>query len=180
MKMNGALCFVAIAILLSCNSHNRDAYDVEKILNKTITFPDDYVELSCNSTKNLDSLMNQNIKIVSYMDNVYCSPCIVKTLKIWQEEIRKIDDNIAYIIVIHADESRKFIELSDTLTLRYPILFYDSCSFVEQNNLTGLLARNRTFLLNKRNEVMLVGEPFGKSKLTKLYVKKISELRKQE
>lgn len=180
MRLNVALYVISIALLLACNRNNRNVCDVEKMLNKTIIFPDDYIELSCNSAKSFDSLMNQDLKIVSYMDNVYCSPCIVKTLRIWQEEIRRIDENLAYIIVIHSDESGGFIGLSDTLTLKYPILFYDSSSFAEQNHLTGLLARNRTFLLNKRNEVMLVGEPFGKSDLTNLYVKRISELRKME
>ena len=38
------------------------------------------------------------------------------------------------------------------------------------------MARNKTFLLNKDNEIVLVGEPFGRGKLTQLYKKCIDSL----
>ena len=42
--------------------------------------------------------------------------------------------------------------------------------------LKGKLACNKTFLLNKDNEIVLVGEPFGREKITKLYQKYIGSL----
>ena len=55
-------------------------------------------------------------------------------------------------------------------------MFYDSKIFGEKNNLENVLARNRTFLLNKENEIVLVGEPLGREKLAQLYKKCIDSL----
>lgn len=66
--------------------------------------------------------------------------------------------------------------MTDSLSLDLPLMFYDSSIFEEKNKIKGLLARNRTFLLNKDNEIVLAGEPFGREKLTKLYQKCIDSL----
>jgi hypothetical protein len=55
-------------------------------------------------------------------------------------------------------------------------MYYDSKVFGEKNNLEEVLARNRTFLLNKENKIILVGEPIGREKLTQLYKKCIDSL----
>ena len=55
-------------------------------------------------------------------------------------------------------------------------MYYESDAFSEKNNLGYKLARNKTFLLNKDNEIILVGEPFGHEKLTRLYKKYIDSI----
>lgn len=143
--------------------------------NQKISFVEGYTELQCNSKIKLDSLLKKEIKIVSYIDDIQCSSCAVKALNIWQSEIRDIDKDVAYIIVVHTDD-HAFIDMTDTISLDLPIMYYNSNEFGESNKLNALLARNRTFLLNKDNEVVLVGEPFGREKLSKLYKKCIDSL----
>ena len=55
-------------------------------------------------------------------------------------------------------------------------MYYDTDIFESENKLKGKLACNKTFLLNKDNEIVLVGEPFGREKITKLYQKYIGSL----
>ena len=66
--------------------------------------------------------------------------------------------------------------MTDSISLDLPIMYYNSNEFGESNKLNALLALNRTFLLNKDNKVVLVGEPFGREKLSKLYKKCIDSL----
>ena len=59
-----------------------------------------------------------------------------------------------------------------------PLMFYDSEVFKTENRL-DVLARNKTFLLDQDNKIVLVGEPFNNQKLLNLYVKEIQILKGQ-
>lgn len=173
-------CFiVCVALSCSCSRDSRIAQEVKGLTGQKIEFPKGYVELTCNSQFKLDTLTKQEIKIVSYYGEVVCTPCCAKNLKIWQNEIKEIDKDIAYIIVAHSPDKEEFVNFADSLYLDYPLMYYDSDVFGKQNKLEDILARNRTFLLNKDNEIVLVGEPFGREQLSKLYKKCIDSLRVQ-
>lgn len=175
MKYKKIIIIFIILLLLSCNKNTRIYNEIRGLSNQKISFVEGFTELRCNSSVKLDSLLKKEIKIVSYIDNIPCTSCALRTLKLWQREINNIDNDIAYIIVVYADD-RTFINMADTISLDLPLMYYDSNKFGESNNLEGLLARNRTFLLNKDNKVVLVGEPFGRDKLAKLYKRCIDSL----
>ncbi len=170
------LIIVVPIILLACNS-TRNARKIEQLLNQRIKFPWGYVERPCNSHFRLDSLLNKKIKIITYVDDITCTSCSAKYLSIWQDLIKGIDPNVAYIIVVHPIEGKTFSDFSDSLQLCYPLMEYQPNEFCLTNKLENLLARNKTFLLGKDNEVILVGEPFGRDKLSNLYKKCIDSLR---
>ena len=118
--------------------------------------------------------------MVSYYGNAVCTSCCAKNLRMWQDEIQRIDKDVAYIVVVQSYEGLDFLNFTDSLTLDFPVMFYDSDVFGETNKLDDILARNRTFLLNRDNEIVLVGEPFGREKLSKLYKRCIDSLRVKE
>ena len=95
------------------------------------------------------------------MDNISCTSCGIKTLKLWQKEIKELNKDVAYIIILHSDYDDKIFEMTKRLSLDFPLMYYDSKVFEERNGLKGILACNKTFLLNKNNEIILVGEPLG-------------------
>ena len=170
------LYFVLFAcILLSCNKKERIASEIEMLSKQNITFVDGFIELPCNSSVKLDSLLKKDVKIVSYLTDISCTSCGVKTLKIWQEELQKIDKRVIPVIVVHST-NQEFRKMTDTLSLDLPLMYYDTEIFGDKNNLEEVLARNRTFLLNKENKIILVGEPIGRKKLTQLYKECIDSL----
>lgn len=179
MRSRFIICMVSIITLLSCNNDAKYIRDIKRLTHQKIEFPLGYEELSCNSQQKLESLTKQDIKIVSYYGEVVCTSCCAKNLKMWQNEIKEIDKDIAYIIVAHCSDKEEFVNFADSLYLDYPLMYYDSDVFGKQNKLEDILARNRTFLLNKDNEIVLVGEPFGREQLSKLYKKCIDSLRVQ-
>ncbi len=149
--------------------------ELESIHGNKIEFVDGFKELRCNSGVKLDSLLKKKLKIISYIDDIPCSPCAIKKIKIWQSEIRAIDSDVPYIIVLNSD-SRSFVDMMDSISLSYPLMYYDSKIFGIKNKLEGLLARNRTFLLDKDDKVIVIGEPFGMKAMSKLYKKYIDSL----
>lgn len=177
MMKGKIIIFIFVVInLLSCNNDAKYIRDIKRLTHQRIFFPNGYVELPCNSHKRLDSLIKQDIKIVSYYGEVVCTSCCAKNLKMWQENIKKIDKDVAFIIVAHSADNNEFMEFSDSLSLEYPLMYYKTNIFGENNNLEDVLAKNRTFLLNKDNKIVLVGEPFGRDQLSKLYKKCIDSL----
>lgn len=168
---------IAIMILLSsCNNDDRIVNEIKVLTHRKISFVDGYNEFQCNCNISLDSLISQDLKIITYIDNISCTSCGIKTLKMLQKEIKLIDKDIAYIIVLHSENKDKFLKMTETLSLEYPIMYYQSNIFEKKNNLEGIFAKNKTFLLNKNNEIVIVGEPFGREKLTNLYRKTIDSL----
>lgn len=175
MKFRFLYFVIVTFLLLSCNKKERIASEIEMLSKQSITFVDGFVELPCNSDVKLDSLLKKNVKIVSYLTDISCTSCGVKTLKIWQEELQKIDKRVVPVIVVHST-NQEFRKMTDSLSLDLPLMYYDSKIFGEKNKLEDVMARNRTFLLNKDNKIILVGEPIGRKKLTQLYKRCIDSL----
>lgn len=99
-------------------------------------------------------------------------------LHAWIEEVKEIDSEVAYVIVVQTREKDVLFENFDSMRLPCPLMYYDTSVFGEANKL-DVLARNKTFLLNKENKIVLVGEPFGNEKLTQLYRKTIASLKEE-
>lgn len=175
MKTRLLYSIVVACLLLSCDKKERIASEIEMLSKQSISFVDGFVELPCNSEVKLDSLLKKDVKIVSYLTNISCTSCGVKTLKIWQEELKKIDKRAACVVVVHSEDP-EFRKMTDSLSLDLPLMYYDSKIFGEKNKLEDVMARNRTFLLNKDNKIILVGEPIGREKLTQLYKRCIDSL----
>lgn len=176
MSYKQIIIFIMITLLASCNNDNRIANEIKELSHRKILFCKGYKELPCNSNFSLEELLNKDVKIITYMDNISCTSCGSKTLKLWQKEIKQLNKDVAYIIILHSDYDDKIFEMTENLSLDFPLMYYDTDIFESENKLKGKLACNKTFLLNKDNEIVLVGEPFGREKITKLYQKYIGSL----
>lgn len=126
----------------------------------------------------IDSMLNKDIKIVSYVDDLPCTSCGIKMMSIWMSRIDSLNSNAEYILVVNVaeNEKAKFFDMMDSVQLSHPIMYYDTDTFGVVNELSELLAINKTFLLNKHNRIVLVGEPFKNEKLFDLYKRTIMDL----
>ncbi len=175
MKRIFFLAAIGTLSFFSCSNKSRVIKELEELHGKKIVFVEGFKEIPCNSDMKLDTLLRKKIKIVSYINDISCSPCAIKNLKLWQSEIKALNRDVAYIIVLHSD-NHSFTDMIDSVSLSYPLMYYDSKIFGEKNNLEELLARNRTFLLDKDDKVIVIGEPFGMKAVSKLYKKCIDSL----
>ena len=165
-------------VFCSCNNNDRLIKEVQALTGREISFPAGYVSLSYHDSLSVDSLLAKDIKLVSYIDNLPCTSCGVRMLHAWIEEMKEIDPKVAYVIVVQTQEKDVLFENIDSMHLPCPLMYYDTSIFGEENEL-DVLARNKTFLLNKENRIVLVGEPFGNEKLSQLYKKTIASLREE-
>ena len=178
MKIKLLIFLFPISIMFSCMKTNKVENDIKELVGREIVFPNGGKIINKGENLSYKMLTKKGIKILAYFDYLNCSSCDVKLLEIYNEEIKKIDPNIAFIGVICNKDEKSIYKMFDTHNISIPIIYYNSESFGEVNNLKNRTARCKTFLLDKENKIVLVGEPFNSEKLRMMYKKQIDKLRK--
>jgi len=153
---------------------------IKNMYNRKISFPVGYVSLSCDDTTfSVDSLLKKDIKMVSYIDDLPCTSCGIRKLNKWIATVDCLDRDLPYIIIVRSSDKELLFKSIDTMQLSRPLMFYDTPVFGQKNKLEEVVARNKTFLLNKENRIILVGEPFYNKKLFSLYKRTILYYKKK-
>lgn len=176
MKIFRIALLVNLAIIVcSCNK-SRVIEEIKDLNGRIIQFPE-YEVLACDSASIHDyDFRLDGIKLVSYLDKVPCSPCIISMLQDWAEEVKEeLGVGFSYIIVLQADDRQELLNAIRVCQFRTPIIYYANSTFTDINKL-HVLARNKTFLLSSDNKITVVGEPFGNKKLWNVYKRAINQL----
>jgi hypothetical protein len=168
--------FLALIAVISCSNTDRQSAEIRELSGRQISFPSGYTTLPYSRLRDVDSLLKTDLKVVSYIDDLPCTSCGLKMLRSWIETINEINKDLTYIIVIHTKENNFFSDYVDSLCSKTIILNYDSYKFGEINKL-NVMARNKTFLIDKNNRIVLIGEPFNHEKMFLLYQRTIKQLR---
>lgn len=129
-----------------------------------------------DSFKKSYSSKNNGIKIVSFIDG-NCGVCIEELYK-WKQIINKYEviDKAELIFFVNSMDFKSlisFIEVKEPFPK--PLINDQENLFFNQNK----LSRNKmfqTFLLDKNNKVILVGNPIFGDKVLSLYIRTIQEL----
>ena len=174
---NKVLLFVVIVIsFFSCQNKRRMESEIIYLTGRKIEFLDDYHIIL---TKEKCGFLNvERIKVISYIEDVKCTECTVKMITEWVDCVNNLASDVEYVIVFGGQENDVFDKELDHLATTCHIISYSSDIFKIHNTL-DVLARNRTFLLNEENEIVLVGEPFGNEKMKILYSATIGKLNKR-
>lgn len=162
-------------LFVGCNS--REIREVRKLYHKRISF--DVPLLVVDSLSVFDDaefILKNKAKIVTYSDNYSCETCISNWLKIWNmvSDNKLLDTEL--VIIIPNNNPNGVQQLLQKYHLPNKILLDKDNTFLKKNGLENLLARNRTFLLDKKNNIILVGEPFNHPELMDLYSSTITRL----
>ena len=167
--------FLLLPLILSCNKENRIVKEVKELQGKPISFIDGYQYDNPDLSVSVDSCLQSKIKMVSYWEDFSCTQCAYKILVKWEKEFHeKIGSNVNYIFIINSMEKNLISELRH-MGFSLPILLYPDNSYGQKNQL-NVLARNKTFLLDENNKIVVVGEPFGNDALWNVYKEAIKIL----
>lgn len=177
--MQKLLLIMVLLLIVSCSNNEKALQQIESLNNREIVFPKGYKSLSYHNRLSVDSLLDKDIKVVSYIDNLPCTSCGIRMLFDWCAQVDSLGDDIGYVIIVRTNEEKELFQIMDSVSLPRPLMYYDTDTFGIANGLTDVLARNKTFLLNKDNRIMVVGEFFNNPQLSQLYKKGV-KLLKQE
>lgn len=118
------------------------------------------------------------IKVLVYVSRQLCTPCFGNYLSATTEFINKFSsDSVQYICVMYPRPIKEIQEAMDSLELPHTLVIYDKEDlYLKKNSLEKYTDMFRTFLLDKNDRVVLVGDPLRNAEIQKLYNEKIREL----
>ncbi|MBQ0142864.1 MAG: hypothetical protein KBT06_08725 [Prevotellaceae bacterium] len=173
------VCALLMCLTCSCgkNANERIVSEIKAMTGRTIVFPNGYQTISCDKTVNMKKCLQKDIKIVSYIDYLSCTQCGINMMMEWIDKINEINPNVEYILVVNTDLKHELDSLVQQNDFYGLIMYYSTDTFITTNNL-DVMACNKTFLLDKNNKIVLVGEPWDNKSLAQLYSQTIDSLRK--
>lgn len=176
MNKNKFLIFTFSLILLISSCKNTKTHfgenEVREWQGKEIIIPSD--SLFQKIGKDTISA-NKNFKILMYVDTVGCLSCKLQLRK-WEKFMTVVDSvsnkNVTYLFYVNPKkvEDLRFVLYRDNFT--YPVFLDMKDSLNTLNNFSSEFIF-QTFLLDKNNKVLLIGNPMISDDLMKLYINKI-------
>ena len=169
------ICIILnIFLCLSC--YQNESKDINNLVkdwsHKKIIFPENAVFTNqCEDTV-IVSLHN-NYKILCYVDSIGCTSCKLQLRK-WMKIEKKINSlfngNIDFLFFIHPDNVNQL-----RIVLKRDKFYLPVCLDVDNklNSLNNFPAdlMFQTFLLNKDNQIIGIGNPVHNEKIEQFYIK---------
>ena len=125
-------------------------------------------------------IYDSELKLVVYMDSMICSPCAIKRMNLWNdllEDTKKYDGRLSFYFIFSPkkkDESKLRFAFKNTL-FDYPVILDNVYEFKKKNPHLPQNSQLHTFLLDKENKVILVGNPLINIKIEEMFYKIIEE-----
>lgn len=171
-----SLIFLITLVCSSC--YSREEREIRQQIGKRINLngPFIYVDSSYQSKSTID---NSKIRILTTLDYNECYDCSFKSLinlqLLIQEEKNIYDDVNVWAITnnLNIEKAKEELRKWDLKT----IIIVDSTDFyIGKNKLGELLHRNRTFIIDKNNRIVFVGNPVIRSQLKPYFLKVLNSL----
>lgn len=167
--------FLILQLLSSCRENKQQQISdlVEEWSNKEILFPSklQFTSLEKKSPSLLDR--EWDYAIVSYTDSMGCISCKLKLDK-WKEFINQKDSifkkKVEVLLFLHPSEIKETLLLLKGSRFDYPVCIDHNDAFNKLNNLPTDIAFH-TFLIDKQNKVLAIGNPIQNHKIEELYLK---------
>ncbi len=167
------ICTLALS-LFACKYSDKQKEDyIKRYLGKELKLEAKYYSYCSNSQK-YDTIFitNNTLKVVSYFNTDVCMSCIDE-LQLWSPIIREFenDTTIMFVFIIKTDEHRFNHHIKPYLkswgnNLR--VCLDTTSNFQEKNDVSDEHFFN-TYLLDKDNNTILVGNPLFNDDLIQLY-----------
>lgn len=159
--------------LISCH-YNRQGIKqiVNQWQNKEIIFPNSIKDQIYTN----DSTYENRYKILNYIDTSGCTACHLKLYEwnLLKKQTDSLNLNVSFIFIAYLNNYNKLTHLQKLNKCTIPIL-YDSLNIMNTTNHFPDDRMFQTFLLDKNNKVLLIGNPINNLKLWKLYIKTMSK-----
>lgn len=120
-------------------------------------------------------------RMIIYFDSTGCGSCKISRLYEWESFVKlskQSNDNFKRFFIFSPSKQNKD-ELLLSLrgnNLKHPMIFDEDNLFSEKNKHIPQNELLHTFLIDKNNNVVIVGNPINNETLYKLYIKTIQEL----
>ena len=176
--MKNILYIFILFLLASCQENDKER--IALLLNewnrKEIKFPDHSVfTIQGKDTVTMD-FRNTDFKVITYVDSIGCTSCKLQ-LHRWKELITEMDSitsgAVPFLFYFHPKDMKELRYLTRRDNFTYPVCFDEDDEFNSLNRFPSEMTF-QTFLLDKENKVIGMGNPVHNPKVKELYLMKIT------
>lgn len=133
------------------------------------------MKFSIYGENEVDNVISKGYKIVHYVDSVGCTSCKLNLLG-WKDFITMLDSitncKVPILFFIHFRQKRELKFVLKESSFDYPICMDKNNDFCRVNGLSSVPIL-RTFLLDKNNRVVAMGDPVNNPRVKELYIELI-------
>ena len=171
------LIILSITALTSCKDSPKDeiARLVKEWDGKEIRFPERPV-FTIQGKDTVDfSFRDTEYKVMSYVDSIGCISCKLQ-LERWTDFIQEVDSltggTVPFVFCLHHPDVREISRIIRKDDFQYPVFIDEMGSFDALNHFSANMTF-QTFLLDKDNKVVAIGNPILNPMVKELYLEKL-------
>ena len=171
------LLILCVFCLCACHESERDRTLrlVKEWEGKEILFPQNPIfSIQGKDTVDFD-FRDSEYKIVTYVDSVGCTSCKLQ-LERWETFIKDVDSvmngSVPFVFVFHPKNVKELRHILRGHAFNYPVFFDEKDDFNVLNRFPSEMLF-QTFLLDKENKVMALGNPVLNPQIKDLYLKQL-------
>lgn len=168
--------------LMSCSEKESFKKGIIQLQSHPITLPLDKMRCMWNGkdTLSLHGKINPNFKLVVFLDTVACSSCELKAMYMWNEMLDKTkmyapELSVYFIFLPLNKDLDSFYFTMRTMSPSLPIYVDTAGVFIRENPHIPRESVYHTFLLDKDNRVVLVGNPSRSEKIAEMFWQIVEE-----
>lgn len=169
------ILFLILHLLIGCSnkSKNSIAQIISEWDGRQVVYPHNLV-YSINGKNMPDYIVPLNeYTILNYVDSVGCTSCKLQLPKwnAWMEELDSISNsNVNVIFFMHPQKKKEIDYILKRDNFNHPVCIDEADSLNKLNHFPADM-RFQTFLLDKNNKVLAIGNPIHNPKVKELYMK---------
>ena len=143
---------------------------------KEISFPSHSV-FTIQGKDTVDfSFADAEYKIVTYIDSVGCTSCKLQ-LPRWKEFMHEVDSlaqgKVPFVFYFHPKDVKELRYITRRDAFTYPVCFDEKDDFNALNRFPSDMTF-QSFLLNRENKVIAIGNPVHNPKVKELYLQRLT------
>lgn len=175
---------IGIILAGSCNRVANVEEEIELLKSKPIDLCIDYMKYTLNENANWTeedsiSICRPSAGLVVFFDSTICAACATKAMYKWydiMDETHKMGDNDFKFYFVFSAPSNQTEDIKYNLrniSFEYPI-FLDTCNvFAKRNTHIPSNPLLHVFMLDEKQNVVMVGSPLGNERLRKIYFQQL-------
>ena len=167
-------CFIVLIgclFLQACEKNDKSRFVdlVQEWLGKSIRFPS-YSPLALQGNDTVNIKISGKYKMLTYVDTIGCISCYLQ-LERWKTFMEMDEmDSVQFLFFFPPEKQHDVLDILKEVDFSYPICLDEHNSL---NNLNHFPIEfgGQTFLLDKENRVLAIGNPIHNRKVKELYLK---------
>ena len=176
--INRLIVLCALLFITSCGETDKDRINrlVKEWEGKEITFPS-HSTFTVLGKDTVDfTFADADYKVLTYIDSVGCASCKLQ-LHRWKEWVHEVDSlihgSVPFLFYFHPKDMKELRYLTRRDGFSYPVCFDEKDELNQLNRFPSDMAF-QTFLLDRNNRVVAIGNPIHNPKVKDLYLNLIT------